>query len=311
MVGFLRNVTTAFKPSSIKQGLDAARNPPSQAEIDAAVATLPPEQRADYEAKMAEVRAGQAAAQEAYEQARAISDGVRVLDGPAGRYLYGTQLGDISSPVELQARIAEHGALDVVSELRAQRTGEFKQALRQTFNRDEVPQEKDPGERARIAASERAARDAARAPYTASSSGPIVMTRLATRGATQLEEVLAHLASSGLAARPDLVYGVYRVPDRISGPLTPHSEKSRIVEWDVVHAPLPPGAPPARVRAGRDVLPGLGEVGGAARGRTVGARRGRRAGLLPGGRHRAGPLPRPGPFLGVPLAGRHRRRGRR
>jgi hypothetical protein len=67
---------------------------------------------------------------------------VRVLDGPAGRYLYGTQLGDISSPVELQARIAEHGALDVVSELRAQRTGEFKQALRQTFNRDEVPQER-------------------------------------------------------------------------------------------------------------------------------------------------------------------------
>ena len=30
---------------------------------------------------------------------------------------------------------------------------------------------------------------------------------------------------------------MYRVPDRISGPLTPHSEKRRVVEWDIVHSP--------------------------------------------------------------------------
>ena len=233
---------TAFKPSNIRQGLDAARNPPSAAQLEAALATLSPEQRAAYEANMAQVRAAQAAGQEAYEQALAISDAARVLDGPAGRYLYGGQPGDFGSPDDLEALIAQDGVLDVVAQLRAQRKGEFTQALRQTFNRDEVEQVEDPAERARIAAEQRAARDAARRPFVAPSSGPIVMTRVATRGATQLEEVLAHLASTGLAARPDLVYGVYRVPDRISGPLTPHSEQGRVVEWDVVHAPLPPGA---------------------------------------------------------------------
>jgi hypothetical protein len=151
-VGFLKNVATAFKPSNIKQGLEAARNPPSQAEIDAAVATLSPEQRSAYEANRAQVRAGQAEAQASYEQARAIGDAARVLDGPAGRYLYGTQLADVSSPAELEERIAQQGVSDVVAELRAQRKGEFKQALRQSFNRDEVPREKDPAERARIAA---------------------------------------------------------------------------------------------------------------------------------------------------------------
>ena len=69
--------------------------------------------------------------------------------------------------------------------------------------------------------------------------------RIATRGETQLAEVIEHLRTSGHAARPDLVFGVYRVPDRISGPLTPHSEKGRVVEWEIVHAPRDPGDVPA------------------------------------------------------------------
>ena len=64
----------------------------------------------------------------------------------------------------------------------------------------------------------------------------MAITRIATRGQTQLAELLAHLHASGLAARPDLIFGVYRVPDRISGPLTLHSEKRRVVEWDIVHS---------------------------------------------------------------------------
>jgi hypothetical protein len=65
------------------------------------------------------------------------------------------------------------------------------------------------------------------------------ISRIATRGATQVDEVIAFLRSSGLGARPDLVYGVYRVPDRISPAVTPSSERGRVVEWDVVHGGLP------------------------------------------------------------------------
>jgi hypothetical protein len=96
------------------------------------------------------------------------------------------------------------------------------------------------------AALERAARDEARRPYLAEHRAPLVFSRLATRGKTQIQEVSAYLASSGLVARPDLVYGLYRVPDRIS-PAQGGSEDGRVVEWDVVHAapvPLPPSSLP-------------------------------------------------------------------
>ena len=38
----------AFKPANLAKGLNAARNPPSQAEIDAALEHATPEQRAAY-----------------------------------------------------------------------------------------------------------------------------------------------------------------------------------------------------------------------------------------------------------------------
>ena len=75
------------------------------------------------------------------------------------------------------------------------------------------------------------------------------ITRVATRGKTQAREVADYLASSGLAARPDLVYGAYRVPDLIS-PGRLGGEKGAIVEWDVVHAAdgaLSPAEPPSVV----------------------------------------------------------------
>jgi len=93
---------------------------------------------------------------------------------------------------------------------------------------------------AEAAAAELAARAAARAPYLAPQRAPIVATRIATGRKRQADDVIAHLAASGLAARPDLVFGVYRVPD--------HLGSGRMVEWEVVHAataPLPPAPPPA------------------------------------------------------------------
>ncbi len=247
-MGFFKQVVTAFKPSNIAQGLEAARNPPDAAAIEASLATLTPEQRAAYDANMAEVERGQAEAQASWEQAKAINDEARILGGPAGRYVYGAGMSDLSSPEAVEARIAEVGPLAAMNELRALQKGEFKDGLRQAFNRDKVPQLKDPAERAAAAAAERAARDEARAPYRAADPPAVTISRLATRGETQLAELLDHLQASGLATRPDRVFGVYRVPDRISQGLTPHSERGRVVEWDVVHAPLDGSVTPSAER---------------------------------------------------------------
>lgn len=107
------------------------------------------------------------------------------------------------------------------------------------------------------AAVERAARDEARAPYLAPARHPVRITRVATRGKTQLQEVCDYLGSSGLAARPDLVYGVYRVPDALDvGRLG--REGSAVVEWDVVHAAedalAPAAAPLSLTLRAKDVL---------------------------------------------------------
>ena len=240
-MGILKQVFTAFKPENVKRGLEAARTPVDQEQLQANLAQLTPEQRAAYDANMAQVAQAEAEAQESWQGAKAISDKVRVLDGPAGRYLYGLGMDDVPSPDEINALAAEKGAWAVVQEMRARQKGEFKTALKQSFNVAPVKQEDDPAERVRIASEERAARDAARAPYNAPAPAEIAFTRIATRGGTQVEELLAYLRASGLAARPDHVFGVYRVPDRISGPLTPHSEKGRVVEWDVVYSPFAGG----------------------------------------------------------------------
>jgi hypothetical protein len=107
----------------------------------------------------------------------------------------------------------------------------------------------DPEQRRLIVEGERAARDAARRPYLAHDRTTPVLTRIATRGNAQFEDLANYLAQTGLAARPDLVFGVYRVPDRLD-PKMPGSESGRVVEWEIVHAPTPAlaaAAPPGRV----------------------------------------------------------------
>ena len=106
----------------------------------------------------------------------------------------------------------------------------------------------DPAEWERVMRAELAPRDAAREPYLASARPPLRISRIVTRGKTQARDVAEHLAACGLAARPDLVYGVYRVPDRIRPSAGP--EGRRVVEWDIVHAatePLPPADAPADI----------------------------------------------------------------
>lgn len=235
---------------NMKAAMEAASQPVDPAEMEARLASLTPEQRAAYEANMAEVARGQAESEASWAAAKAISDANVILMGPAGRHLYGRTMDDADSPEAMQRLVAEQGPWAAVRHARAQNKGGFKDAVKQTLNLDAVPQEQDPDRRAQIGAEERRARDEARAPYRSPSSSPVAISRLATRGRTQLAELLAHLEASGLAARPDLVYGVYRVPDRISGPLTPHSEQGRVVEWDIVHWPVPDG-----VEAGPDGQP--------------------------------------------------------
>jgi hypothetical protein len=105
---------------------------------------------------------------------------------------------------------------------------------------------RSPQERQQLAAAEWEARRAARAHYRAPQPPQVRISRIATRGKRQLDEVRAWLAATGLAARPDLVWSVHRVPDRISPNVTAHSESGRVVEWEVVHQPvaLPPTEAP-------------------------------------------------------------------
>src|SRR5687768_4233968 len=188
-MGFLKNVAVAFKPSNIKQGLDAARNPQDQAAIEEKLKYLSPEQRRAYDENMARVAEGQAESQKSWEEAKAIHDASVILEGPAGRHLYGRGMNDVPTPEEINAQAAEKGAWSVVQDMRAGNKGEFKTALKQSFNISPVEQEKDPAKRAEITAAERADRDAARRPYLAPEQTPIAISRLATRGETQVPEV--------------------------------------------------------------------------------------------------------------------------
>ena len=165
----------------------------------------------------------------------------QVLDGPAGDYVHG-RMPDLRKPSQAAANTSSIGA-------------EFKQAFKGLtatvkdladpkgllgIGSDMPAGIKDPVERRAVAANERCLRDEARAPYLAAPAPRVVMTRIATRGRTQFDEVAGYLASTGMAARPDLVYGVFRIPDRIS-PLMLGSEDGRVVEWAIVHT-APQGA---------------------------------------------------------------------
>lgn len=230
----------------IKDAIASGGNGPSLE----ALASLTPEQRSKYDAKMAQLATVQAQTQESKREtdsAHAAGVAQRPLQGPAGEWVYGAAATAGLSPEQI-------GAL-TTTELRAASTSntkeQFKDLLKNPFGIRTPPPApmappSGPVDRQRQAALERAARDADRQPYLAELRSPVVFSRLATRGGTQIQEVAAYLASTGLAARPDLVYGVYRVPDRIS-PAIGGSEDERVVEWEVIHAATTALSPAASV----------------------------------------------------------------
>jgi hypothetical protein len=222
---------------NLKIGLDSIKNPPTPEEIEASLASLTPEQRAAYDANMARVEQGRAESTAAWAEARAANERSRILDGPAGDFLHGAAVGDSMSPDAVEARIASEGLGAIVKEQFTQSANDLKGTLGELARSGKVDEIADPAVRAQVTAEHHAARRAAREPFLGPSTPQVAFTRIPTRGGTQIEEVVAFLRQSGLAARPDKVFGVYRVPDRISPGLTPQSEKGRVVEWEVVHDP--------------------------------------------------------------------------
>jgi hypothetical protein len=173
-----------------------------------------------------------------------------VLGGPAGAHFWGT-VPDTVKPSE-----AARAATSIRDEFKNS-FRDLKESVASLADPkallgvgSEFGPDLDPEQRRLIVEGERAVRDAARRPYLAPDRIAPVLSRIATRGDSQFEDLANYLAASGLAARPDLVYGVYRVPDRLD-PKMPGSESGRVVEWDIVHEAsptLPPAAPPRRVR---------------------------------------------------------------
>lgn len=221
---------------NFKEGLAGAMTPPTQEQMDAMLEQLPPDKRAEVEATMARANQGTADAQAVFEQERDRRIANRVLDGPAGDHLYG-RIEDLEGPQDNARRMQEEGPGAVWKGMLTDAAAGLKEGAHDFVTGGKVEEVTDPEARARVSAEHRAARDAARAPYLAAAVPPIAISRLATRGATQIDEVAAYLEHSGLADHPERVYGVYRVPDRISPSLSTNSERGRLVEWDVVHEP--------------------------------------------------------------------------
>jgi hypothetical protein len=242
----LKHIKDAMSPAAIKQGLEASRAAMSGSPVEPTeeeLAALTPEQRQAYEASEAQVAKAQAEVAAAHQDFVERELARRALYGPAGEYVYG----------ELPEKDAANMTVD---ESIARSKEQFLDVLRHPFGPPRpsppptTPQPTASGgpvDRDQQATAERVARDAARAPYLAPDRPTLNIARLATREKTQIGEVLAYLGSSGLAGRPDLVYGVYRVPDHIGGGMALRGG-SRVVEWDVVHAAptgLAPTAPAA------------------------------------------------------------------
>jgi hypothetical protein len=225
----LKHVKDAMKPAAIKQGLSASRAELSGASTgptEEQLAALSPEQRSAYEANMAQVAQAQAEAAAAHRDLIDRELARRALYGPAGEHVYGAMPAEDAMDVTLE------GSLASAKE-------QFRDVLRNPLGSRRPPPPPGaptgPVDREQQAAAERAARDADRARYLAPDRPPLYITRLSTREKTQVGEVSAYLGSSGLSGRPDLVYGVYRVPDHIGGGMV-FRGGSRVVEWDVVHA---------------------------------------------------------------------------
>src|SRR5262245_50069595 len=122
--------------------------------IEERLSYLTPEQRAKYDENMRRVEEGRAQSQAAWDANKEREAELRVLGGAAGRYLYGPAMGEETAP----------------------RVADLKNAVRQSFNVSPVRQTGDPS----TPGAERAARDAARAPYVSPTAVEVRIDRIAT-----------------------------------------------------------------------------------------------------------------------------------
>lgn len=171
----------------------------------------------------------------------------QVLRGPAGAYLYADALGLVDPSVQPPPR---DPGMSVRQHLKLHKDWYREVHQRHQAERamlDVAPPIRDLAHRQQIADAERAAREAIRAPYRSSAAWPVITVRVTVSAEDQLGGVAGFLASTGLATRPDLVYGVSRVPDRLGGDSGVANWKP-VVEWEIVHGcvePLTPiSAPP-------------------------------------------------------------------
>ncbi|KRB78327.1 hypothetical protein ASE01_03350 [Nocardioides sp. Root190] len=226
----LKQFGQAFSPENFRQGLENSRAAIANGGrlTEEQLAAMTPEQRATYDEAMARAAL-------AVEESIAGERARRVLLGPAGDHLYGTM------PDREQLTTIDLGAQ------LSQAADGFRQALRSTVKGKPPPLPPRPpvsADPAEQSAHERAWREESRTPYLADGRSPVVFTRIATDRKRPLEELAAWLGTSGLAGRPDLVYGVARVPDHVPGGLG--IRKASIIEWEIVHAaqaalaPAPP-----------------------------------------------------------------------
>ena len=177
---------------------------------------------------------GEAEAREAMAEAArviAAAGGTNVM-GPAGSQVP-TVPGDVPQSIPGFGQLVRNsveGFRDVIGETSDDRAGVIDPGPDADFHRP--PRElEDAGDRERVAREERNARDAARAAFRAPDAADVVITRFATTGRAQLDDLTARL--TGLGA--DHVYGVYRVADRID--VQRNNEAGAYMEWAIVHAP--------------------------------------------------------------------------
>lgn len=228
MFRVIKQFGQAMRPSAIKQGLAAGRESFAGGPAPEQIAALPPEQRRAYEDAIARANA-------AAEKLIADQRASRVLLGPAGDHLYG--------PLPTAAELTR---MDVAHEVSRAAKG-VADALRETVKGRSAPPPPRPpvsSDRATQEAHERAERERARAPYLAPGRNPVIVTRVPTERSNPIAGLAAWLGTSGLAVRPDLVYGVARVPDHLPGGIG--LGRAAIIEWEVVHSATeahPPASP--------------------------------------------------------------------
>jgi hypothetical protein len=204
-------------------------------------------QRARADAMIAKADADGRAAQLAGAQFMAGGASASV-GGPAARPAAPIDPSQPLPPVRDMFKQAFEGFRDGVGEMFDDRAGIIDPGPGADMNRP-PPELEDPAERTRVAAEERSMRERVRASYRAAPAPAIEFTRFATTGRTQLEEVVERLKATGLAAAPERVFGVYRVPDRLD--LGRSNENRASVEWEIAHAPgaLAPAADDVLVTA--------------------------------------------------------------